>query len=302
MLENIVHTDKLLPLGLKYIMQLKELYSLGKDNLSRSAIETPGLEAYLLLSEIDVIDDLSEIYAHPEKEVDPDTFNKFQELLERRVKREPIAYIIGEKEFFSKLYKVNPSVLIPRPETELLVDETLELAKQMESPLILEVGTGSGCIAVTLASYCDQARIVASDISQQALSIAKENVLKHSQNDKITLKKADMLSSFKNDLFNIVVSNPPYITENEFNLLDTEVKDFEPKIALTGGQDGLRYIKEIISDSRRILKNDGWCVLEIGYNQRKEVEDIFIECRFTDISSTKDLNGIERVIKAKWKK
>jgi release factor glutamine methyltransferase len=283
-------------------MQLKELYSLGKDNLSQNAIETPGLESYLLLAESDIVNDLSEIYAHPEKEVGQDTFNKFQELLQRRVKREPIAYITGEKEFYSKVYQVNPSVLIPRPETELLVDETLELAKQIESPLILEVGTGSGCIAVTLASYCDHAKIVASDISQQALNVAKGNVIKHIQNEKITLKRSDMLSSFKNDLFDIIVSNPPYITEKEFDLLDTEVKDFEPKIALTGGKDGLRYIKEIISDSRRVLKDSGWCVLEIGYNQKKEVENIFADYGFTDISSTKDFNGIERVIKAKWKK
>lgn len=283
-------------------MQLKELYSLGKDNLSQNAIETPGLESYLLLAESDIVNDLSEIYAHPEKEVGQDTFNKFKELLQRRVKREPIAYITGEKEFYSKVYQVNPSVLIPRPETELLVDETLELAKQIESPLILEVGTGSGCIAVTLASYCDHAKIVASDISQQALNVAKGNVIKHIQNEKITLKRSDMLSSFKNDLFDIIVSNPPYITEKEFDLLDTEVKDFEPKIALTGGKDGLRYIKEIISDSRRVLKDSGWCVLEIGYNQKKEVENIFADYGFTDISSTKDFNGIERVIKAKWKK
>ena len=302
MLENIVQTDKLLPLGLMQIMQLKELYSLGKDNLSRNAIETPGLEAYILLSESEVIDNLSEVYAHPEKEIDRETINKFQNLLERRVKKEPIAYIIGEKEFYSKTYKVNPSVLIPRPETELLVDETLELAKQIGSPLILEIGTGSGCIAVTLASYCNQAKIVASDISQRALNVAKENVNKHSQNDKITLTKADMLSSFKNDSFDIVVSNPPYITETQFDLLESEVKDFEPKIALTGGENGLCYIKEIISDSTRVLKDGGWCVLEIGYNQRKEVENIFTDCGFIDISSTKDLNGIERVIKAKWKK
>jgi len=284
-------------------MQLKELYSLGKDNLSRSAIETPGLEAYLLLSETDVIDNLSEIYAHPDKEVDQDTFNKFQELLERRVNREPIAYILGEKEFYSKTYKVNPDVLIPRPETELLVDETLELASRIEgSPLILEIGTGSGCIAVTLASNCDQAKIVASDISQEALKVAKENLTKHGQNDRITLTKADMLNSFNNDSFDIIVSNPPYITESEFSLLDPEVKSYEPKLALTGGEKGLFYINKIILDSTRILKDGGWWVLEMGYNQREEVENTFIDCGFTNISSTKDLNGIERVIKAKWKK
>ena len=301
-LENIVQTDKLLPLGLTEIMQLKELYSLGKENLSQHSIETPALEAYLLLSESEVIDDLSEIYAYPEKEIDQNTIIKFQNLLDRRVKREPIAYIIGEKEFYSKPYKVNPSVLIPRPETELLVDEALDLAKQIKSPLILEIGTGSGCIAVTIASYCKDAKILASDISQHALTVAKQNISNHDQKERISLLRGDLLNSFKNQSFDIVVSNPPYIAETEFGLLESEVNGFEPKAALIAGQDGLYHIKKIISDSTRILKNSGWCVLEIGHSQKKEVENIFIEFGFTDVSSTKDLNGIERVIKAKWKK
>lgn len=283
-------------------MQLKELYSFGKENLRRSAIETAGLEAYLLLSESDVIDDLSEIYAHPEKEVDKDNFNKFQKLLQRRVNLEPIAYIIGEKEFYSRTYKVNSSVLIPRPETELLVDETLEIAKQLESPLILEIGTGSGCIATTIASCCDEARIVASDISEQALRTAKENIAVHNQNDSVTLTQADMLGTFKNNSFDIIVSNPPYITETAYVSLEPEVKNYEPKLALSGGKDGLLYINEIISDSRRVLKTGGWCVLEIGFDQKKKVENLFIKYGFSNISSAKDINGIERVVRAKWKK
>ncbi len=302
MLENIVQTDKLLPLGITKIMQLKELYSFGKENLSRHSIETPGLEAYLLLSESAAIDDLSEVYVYPDKEIDLQRFNRFQELLERRIKREPIAYILGEKEFYSKPYKVNPSVLIPRPETELLVDETLNLVKQRTSPLILEIGTGSGCISVTIASLCEDVKIVASDISHEALAVAKENITKHNQKHRISLLRGDLLNSFKGQSFDIIVSNPPYITETEFDGLESEVKDFEPEIALTAGQDGLYYIKEIISDSTKILKDGGWCVLEIGHNHKEGVQNIFRNCGFTEISSIKDLNGIERVIKAKWKK
>jgi len=283
-------------------MQLKELYTFGKNNLSLDSIETPGLEAYLLLSKSEVIDDISEIYAHPEKEVNEDTIGKFQELLKRRINREPIAYITGEKEFYSRTYKVSPSVLIPRPETELLVDETLKLANQLETPLILEIGTGSGCVATSIAANCSNAKIVATDISETALKVARENIVVHGQNDRVTLKKADILASFKDNSFDIIISNPPYVSEIAFDTLEPEVKDYEPKIALTAGEDGLLYINRIISDSRNVLKNGGWCVLEIGFDQKEKVEKIFTDYGFTEISSKKDINGIERVIKAKWKK
>ncbi len=301
-LENIVQAYKLLPLGLKENMQLKELYQFGKESLDRNSIETPGLEACLLLSETAVINNISEIYTFPEKEIDQNTFNKFQELINRRIKREPMAYIAGEKEFYSRPFKVNPSVLIPRPETELLVDETLDLAKQISSPLILEIGTGSGCIAITLAREYKKLRILATDISLQALSIAKENTNRHQESQRISLLRADLLDSFKNDVFDIVVSNPPYISEGEFAQLEPDVKGFEPGSALLAEEDGLYFIRRIISDSKRILKQGGWCLLEIGHGQEKRVKALFEEYGFTEISSTKDLNKIERVVKAKWKK
>jgi release factor glutamine methyltransferase len=282
-------------------MQLKELYQFGKESLGRNSIETPALEAYLLLSETDVINNISEIYTFPEKEINQDTVDEFHELINRRINREPIAYIAGEKEFYSRPFKVNPSVLIPRPETEILVEETLRLAKLVSAPLILEIGTGSGCIAITLSCEYKNAGIVASDISQEALSIAKENTYMHEQSKRISLVGADLTSSFKNNSFDIVVSNPPYISEWEFAQLEPDVKGFEPVSALLA-EDGLYYIRKIISGSKRILKDDGWCVLEIGRGQEKSVKALFKEYGFTEISSTKDLNGIERVIKAKWKK
>lgn len=283
-------------------MQLKELYRLGKENLSQNSIETPGLEAYLLLSELDLVNDMSEIYSKFDKEIGQDCIDKFKDLMDRRVRREPIAYIMGEKEFYSKSYKVSPGVLIPRPETELLVDETINLAMQIESPSILEIGTGSGCISVTISSYINNAKILASDISLQTLNVAKENVANHNKEDKISLLRSDLASSFKSNSFDIIVSNPPYIPDNEFAELESGVKDFEPKIALSGGEDGLVYIRKIISESKRVLKDVGWCVLEIGHNQKPIVEELFNKNGFTEITTTNDLNNIERVIKAKWKK
>ena len=281
-------------------MQLKELYQFGKESLGRNSIETPGLEACILLTETNLIKDISEVYAFPEKEIDQDTVENFDRLINRRIKKEPIAYITGEKDFYSRAFTVNPSVLIPRPETEILVDETLHLADQICSPLILEIGTGSGCIATTLACENENATVVATDISEDALSIAKENINMHDKN--IPLVRGDLLKSFKNNVFDIAVSNPPYISEENFTQLESDVKNFEPRAALQGGEDGLDYIRAIILDSKRVLKDCGWCILEIGHDQKERVQNIFKEHGFTEISSIKDLNGIQRVIKAKWKK
>jgi len=222
--------------------------------------------------------------------------------VERRLKREPISYITGEKEFYSRSYKVNSGVLIPRPETELLVDEALLLTNQIASPRILDIGTGSGCISVTLAYMCNNAKIVATDISQKALKVAKENIFKHGKQDNISLAGGDLITFFKDRSFDIVISNPPYISESEIKKLEPDVKDYEPTIALRAGEGGLKYIKRIISDSRRVLKEEGWCVLEVGQGQAEKVMNLFKEYGFIAVSTKKDLNGIDRVILAKWKK
>jgi release factor glutamine methyltransferase len=204
--------------------------------------------------------------------------------------------------FYSRSFKVNSGVLIPRPETELLVEESFLLTKQTDSPRVLEIGTGSGCISVTLACMCSNARIIATDISQEALKVAKENIFRHGTKDNITLAGGDLITFFKDRSFDMVISNPPYIPESDITILEPDVKDFEPMIALTAGEDGLKYINKIISDSSRVLKDEGWCVLEIGQGQSEKVINLFEDFGFTEISTKKDLNGIDRVIRAKWKK
>ncbi len=283
-------------------MQLQELYNFGKQKLRDNSIETPGLEAYLLLSKSEVLNDLSEIYSHAEKNIDQDGLYKFKHLLERRIKREPTAYILGEKEFYSRSFKVNPSVLIPRTETELLVDETVNIINRDASDLILEIGTGSGCVAITIASLCKDVKIIATDISLESILVAKENTNYHEQINRISFLSGDLLESLKNKSFDIVVSNPPYIRDEDYLHLEPEVRDFEPKSSLVAGRDGLYHIENIISDSRRVLRDGGSCVLEIGYGQKEAVVRIFKDFGFKDISYSKDLNGIERVVKAKWKK
>lgn len=283
-------------------MQLQELYNLGKQKLKDNSIEAPGLEAYLLLSKSELLSDLSEIYSRAEKDIDQDGLDKFKTLLERRIKREPAAYILGYKEFYSRSFKVNPSVLIPRADTELLVDETVKIINQAASESILEIGTGSGCVAVTIASLCKDVKIVATDISMESISVAKENAYYHEQSNRISFLRGDLLESFKNNSFDIVVSNPPYIKDEDYPDLEPEVRDFEPACALISGNGGLYHIENIISDSQRVLRDGGSCVLEVGYGQKEAVVRIFEEFGFKDISYSKDLNGIERVVKAKWKK
>lgn len=283
-------------------MQLQELYQLGKQKLRDHSFETPGLEAYLLLSRSELIDDLSEVYSHPEREIDQASVNKFQLLLKRRIRREPAAYIMGEKEFYSRSFRVNPSVLIPRAETELLVDETLEIINHMPSALLLDIGTGSGCVAITLASICKDLSIVATDISIDALLTAKENSSYNLQHERISFIRADLLSCLGSSSFDIIVSNPPYISEAEFPSLEPEVKEFEPTLALLAGKDGLDYIRTIISESTRVLKQGGYCLLEIGRGQADRVVNLFKEFGFVDITIAKDINGIKRVVRAKWKK
>ncbi len=283
-------------------MHLKDLYQLGKENMRRSLIENPALETSILLSKTNAIKDISEIYAYPEKELDNVEVEEFYRLLERRINNEPIAYITGEKEFYSRTFSINRDVLIPRPETELLVEEALRAAVKIGNPAILDVGTGSGCIAVTLACEKPGSRVVASDISRGALATARANAERHSTREEISFVIGSLADPFKSEAFDLVVSNPPYIPEAEYALLPPDVRDYEPRAALAGGGDGLYFISKLISDAGRVLKNGGWCLLEIGAGQSPDAIKLFEEARFSEISSIRDINDIERVVRAQWKK
>ncbi len=270
--------------------------------MKRSTVDNPALESYLLLSKTNAISDISEIYAHPEKEMDSETIEQYFELLERRANNEPSAYIMGGKEFYSRRFTVNPSVLIPRPETELLAEEAIRITHTIKSPVVLDIGTGSGCIAVTIAGENPLSNIYASDISAEALRTAGYNARMHQVDKRITFVNGYLLSTFKKDAFDIIVSNPPYISESEFETLEPEVREFEPRLSLLAGSDGLSLINEIISDSPRILKDGGWCLLEIGAGQSEKVMELFHERGFSEITALRDLSNTERVVKAKWKK
>ena len=283
-------------------MHLKDLYQYGKENMKRHLIENPALETSILLSKSSAIKDISEIYAHPEKELDRVKVDVFNRLMERRIKNEPMAYITGEKEFYSRIFSVNRDVLIPRPETELLVEEALRTVDSIVNPAILDAGTGSGCIAVTLSCEKPGSRVAASDISRGALTIARANALRHCPDKAISFVLGSLTDPFRSETFDLVVSNPPYIAEAEYALLPPDVRDYEPRSSLVGGDDGLFFIRMIVSGAGRALKNGGWCMLEIGAGHLSDVKRLFREARFSEISSTRDINCVVRVVRAQWKK
>jgi len=265
-------------------------------------IENPSLEASILLSKSSAIEDISEIYAHPEKELDQLKVDEFYKLLERRIKNEPIAYITGEKEFYSRSFSVTRDVLIPRPETELLVEEALSAAADIENPAILDVGTGSGCIAVTFSCEKPGSIVFAADISRGALALAQANAGRHGAAKGMFFVLGSLTGPFRDESFDVLVSNPPYIPEADFENLPPDVRDYEPRSSLVGGEDGLYFIRKIISGAKRVLKSGGWCLLEIGMGQSPEVIKLFEEAGFKNISCVRDINDIDRLVRAQWKK
>ncbi len=280
-------------------VSLKELYHQGREVIRQSGIENPELEASVLLAKALSIE-AKDIYAYPEREFGPEEVEEFNRLLERRIRREPIAYILGEREFYSRSFMVTPDVLIPRPETEVLVEEALKILENFTSPSIIDVGTGSGCIAVTLGCERRDARILATDISYEALLIAGKNADRHGVSKGVSFICSDLLGCFKDESFDLVVSNPPYVKRSDYASLDRDVRDYEPKLSLLGGEEGIEYIKEIVLQSKRALKKGGWCIVEIGVDQSGKVTEMLEEAGFKDISLTRDLSGVERVIKGKW--
>jgi release factor glutamine methyltransferase len=222
---------------------------------------------------------------------------QFSQLLERRQTGEPLQYITGQSEFFGLPFSVGPGVLIPRPETEHLVEEVLRLAAQFSNPKlqIADIGTGSGIIAVALANALPNAKITAIDCSPQALTIARENADQNQVAERITFLEGDLLAPLAGQQFEIIASNPPYIPTSDHDSLSVEVRNHEPHSALFAGNDGLDLYRRLIPDALPLLKPSGWLVLEIGYNQQPAIEQLLRESSYQEIHFIPDYQGIPRV-------
>ena len=236
--------------------------------------------------------------AAPNNPCSPKAEAYFRRLVEKRLGGVPLSYLTGVKEFWSIPFKVTPSVLVPRPETEVLVEKVLELSTR-ESEAILDVGTGSGCIAVALAKELPRAYIQAVDISEMALRVARGNAALHKTRH-VQFHRSDLFSAFRGTgvRFDFIVSNPPYISRDEWDGLPPEVRDFEPRRALLSGESGLEMIERLVRRAGTFLKPGGYLIFEIGDGQRDRVLALFGK-RWTEIETAWDMAGKPRVITAR---
>lgn len=218
---------------------------------------------------------------------------RFQHLLSRRLQGEPVAYILGNREFYGLDFRVTPAVLIPRPETELLVELALEHMPENTPCRVLDLGTGSGAVAVTLAHSRPQAEVVAVDTSRAALDVAAENARRHGAGN-LTFREGDWFVGLEGEKFDVVVSNPPYIAQGDAHLQQGDLR-FEPASALASGVDGLDDIRRIVADAPAHLKSGGWLLFEHGWDQAARCRELLVEAGFAQVGSTTDLAGIERV-------
>lgn len=265
--------------------------------LAGHGVPSPRLDAEVLLAYA-MGGNRTELYLRDSPA--PRQRDAFWHTLKRRARREPVAYITGVQEFWSLEFTVNRHVLIPRPETERVVELALELLGSCPAPRILDLGTGSGCIAVTLASQLSRARVWACDVSAEALAVARTNAVAHNVAGRMTFMQTDMRQRLPEGAappFDLIVSNPPYIAGPEFATLQAEVRDWEPRLALDGGKDGLDFYRRLLQDCPVQLRPGGWLVMEIGSTQSEAVrrmassQDNLSECRLSY-----DYAGLPRVV------
>ena len=274
-------------------MNTLDLLNKGSKKLKYKGIKSSQIDSEILLSNI-LGKSRENILINLDKKIDSNDIMKFNNFIERRSLKEPIAYILKEKEFWSKNFVVSKSTLIPRPETELMV-EKLSKIYYGKKIFILDIGTGSGCILISLLSELKNSIGIGVDISTKALKIAKINALKHEVDHKLRFEKKCFSKIFYKK-FDLIVSNPPYIDQRKINKLDDDIKKFEPLIALNGGNDGLDVITKVIYKAKEILKIKGMLALEIGNEQLIKVSKILRNNNFKIIENIKDYNENTRCL------
>jgi release factor glutamine methyltransferase len=270
------------------------------EALRDSGVSEPSREAASLLSHA-LSRDRAFLVTHSDESLTADELRSYLSTVERRAAGEPLQYITGAQEFYGLDFEVNENVLIPRPETELLVETALEILKGTPSPLVCDVGTGSGCIAISLLHARRDARALVLDVSSAALEVAARNAARNGVADRIDFLVSDcfdaLASTEREDArFDLVASNPPYIAEADLESLQREVRDHEPRVALTPGGDGLSVIRRLVSESPRHLKPGGHLLMEIGFDQHERVAALIDPRVWTLLDIRLDLQGIPRTV------
>ena len=278
-------------------MIIKEVLKSSIEEINKLNIEDASMKVKMLLSDI-LGKEKEYLFIHDNEELSQDVLDNFYAKLNRLKDEEPIQYILNKQEFMGFEFYVDENVLIPQPDTEILVEEVVDISKKINNNSnelrVLDMCTGSGAIAISLSKLIENASVSASDISDGALNVAKENAIKNSVN--IEFYKSDLFNDIsKNVKFDIIVSNPPYIQTEVIKGLSKEVQT-EPFIALDGGEDGLVFYREIIKNAKDYIVEDGYLALEIGYDQKESVTNLLRENGYKNIYSKTDLAGNDRVV------
>ena len=271
-------------------MQYQELYRMGKDRLTEAKIPEAELDARLLLEEV-CGTDRNDLLVHGDKEIPPEQCDRYVEYIQRRQKREPLQQITGYQEFMGLRFKVTPDVLIPRQDTEILVEEVMRYVH--DGMHILDMCTGSGCILLSLLKYSNDCEGTGCDISEKALKVAEENA------EMLSLNASFVQSNLFENIsgkYEFIVSNPPYIPTGVIPTLMEEVRDHEPVSALDGREDGLYFYREIVEKAGEYLYPGGMLFFEIGYDQAEKVSSLMREAGYQEVTVCKDLAGLDRVV------
>lgn len=285
----------------------QEIWSIGRilkwteSYFTEKGMETPRLDAEVLLSHV-LKKERIYLYVHFDEPLETGELAEYRELVKRRIQHVPVAYLTGNREFMGLEFEVTPAVLIPRPETELLVQTAIEGLREVEGEkLFADIGTGSGAICLSVLHYVPGARGETVDISAEALKIAEKNGARLGVSDRIEFHEGDLLEPLKGRRFHAVLSNPPYIPNGDIEGLAREVRDAEPRLALEGGSDGLDFYRRLSREAPDFLEKDGFLAMEIGIDQAQPIRRMLETEGWTSkLEVYKDLAGIERVVVA-WK-
>lgn len=276
-------------------MKLAGVLQHGIRQLSSAGIDDAERQAKLLLMAAAGIDRTA-IVAFPEREISTEQFNRFNDHVTRRTRREPLQYIIGNWEFYGLEFLVRPGVLIPRPETEILVEDAIHTLSKIDDPKFIEVGVGSGCISIAILANVPNATAIATDISPEAIDVARENAIRLCVSDRLELIKTNALEGVE-VIADLIVSNPPYIPNRDREWMQPEVVDHEPETALFSGDEGLDVIRLLAHTAHRNLKPEAPLLIEIGHDQSNTASELFDQKIYTRPTFLSDLQGIPRILK-----
>ncbi len=278
-------------------MKIKDIINYGVAMIKNT--ESPSLETQMMIAKV-IEKDRLYIMLNLEEDIDESKVEIIKTMIDKRKSSYPLQYILGEREFWGMDFKVSEGVLIPRQDTEILIEETLKKLKDNKHKSNLkgfEIGVGSGIISITLLKEIETLTMIGVDINDKAIELTKANALKHEVNDRLCILKSNLFEKInKENQFDFILSNPPYIETKVIDSLQEDIKQHEPKLALDGGEDGLDFYRAIIEQSKSYISPEGFIAFEIGYNQAEAVKKIFVENGYPNVTIAKDLAGFDRVV------